>query len=169
MDNSSDKGYDSDLDEKFSGSGDENTGNGQEVEADGVFFFDEDVDWQKIKRRSFDIEDDKMEAPVTRSERFSNYEELVPMGRHRRSGNEKVHPRELKTAWGQMRAAPKSSPPVPIPGKENYQPCWDDSFEFNQRFGMYRNQNQRDTSNHHQNVDPRCQKPDGPPSFHPSH
>ncbi|CAJ0951980.1 unnamed protein product, partial [Mesorhabditis belari] len=137
MDTHSDRGYDSDQEEK-SMIGEEKMITEthihqrdidfREIDVGGVFCLDEDVDWmleqenQSIQQREDDDEDDedRMEAPSTREIPFSNYEELIPTGRHRRSGNQKVHPSELSTVWSRIRSesSRNGSPPITIPGCE---------------------------------------------------
>lgn len=70
-----------------------------------TFFFDEEMhlwanEFAKSDRRMMSYE--KLASPIMEDEPIRNYEDLVP-GRHRRSGNERVHPNNLYTAFSRSR------------------------------------------------------------------
>lgn len=72
-----------------------------------TFFFDEEMhllanELAKSDRRHNLMSYEKLASPVMEDEPIQNYEDLVP-GRHRRSGNERVHPNNLYTAFSRSR------------------------------------------------------------------
>ncbi|KAJ1373430.1 hypothetical protein KIN20_035824 [Parelaphostrongylus tenuis] len=72
-----------------------------------TFFFDEEMhllanEMAKSDRRHNLMSYEKLASPVMEDEPYNNYEDLVP-GRHRRSGNERVHPNNLYTAFSRSR------------------------------------------------------------------
>lgn len=72
-----------------------------------TFFFDEEMhllanEIAKSHRRNSLMSYEKLGSPIMEDEPIQNYEDLVP-GRHRRSGNERVHPNNLYTAFSRSR------------------------------------------------------------------
>ncbi|VDL70230.1 unnamed protein product [Nippostrongylus brasiliensis] len=72
-----------------------------------TFFFDEEMHlWANEianpDRRYNIMPYEKLASPIMEDEPIRNYEDLVP-GRHRRSGNERVHPNNLYTAFSRQR------------------------------------------------------------------
>ncbi|RCN48404.1 hypothetical protein ANCCAN_05552, partial [Ancylostoma caninum] len=72
-----------------------------------TFFFDEEMhllanEIAKSDRRYSLMSYEKLASPIMEDEPIRNYEDLVP-GRHRRSGNERVHPNNLYTAFSRSK------------------------------------------------------------------
>ncbi|KHJ99965.1 hypothetical protein OESDEN_00028 [Oesophagostomum dentatum] len=72
-----------------------------------TFFFDEEMhllanEIAKSDRRYSLMTYEKLASPIMEDEPIRNYEDLVP-GRHRRSGNERVHPNNLYTAFSRSK------------------------------------------------------------------
>ncbi|CAJ0609472.1 unnamed protein product [Cylicocyclus nassatus] len=72
-----------------------------------TFFFDEEMhllanEIAKSDRRYSLMSYEKLDSPMMEDQPIRNYEDLVP-GRHRRSGNERVHPNNLYTAFSRSK------------------------------------------------------------------
>lgn len=99
-----------------------------------TFFFDEEMhllanEIAKSDRRNSLMSYEKLASPVMEAEPIRNYEDLVP-GRHRRSGNERVHPNNLYTAFSRSRRRLESEMPAWIDmdpsGKNDEFKYWQD-------------------------------------------
>ncbi|KAK5964494.1 hypothetical protein GCK32_005445 [Trichostrongylus colubriformis] len=99
-----------------------------------TFFFDEEMhllanEIAKNDRRHSLMTYEKLSSPIMEDEPIRNYEDLVP-GRHRRSGNERVHPNNLYTAFSRSKRRLERDMPawidVDSAGKEDELKYWQD-------------------------------------------
>ncbi|KAK6033445.1 hypothetical protein OSTOST_00351 [Ostertagia ostertagi] len=99
-----------------------------------TFFFDEEMhllanEIAKNDRRYSLMTYEKLSSPIMEDEPIRNYEDLVP-GRHRRSGNERVHPNNLYTAFSRSKRRLERDLPawidVDTAGKDDELKYWQD-------------------------------------------